>query len=211
MVGAMKKNVILLLFLHCCRGQRLSRAVFPEVSPEVCVCVLSWNRLDLLRRTLTSAVGLLETLSVSYEIVWVDNGSNNHTELTQILLDFPIEKRLLLSSNYGISYGLNTLFFDLCRAPFILTLEEDWVVKPTERLPTTVVQAAAATESGDQIAQIDPIRSAIRIIRGNRRLVGVILRAENANWEHAPTTSSWRRSEGAEGQGLPECVRVKSA
>ena len=99
----------------------------PNLSPELCVCVLSYKRLDLLRTTLSSIITHLEgtETDVAYEIAWVDNGSDE-AERQALARDFKIEKALMLGTNYGIAYGFNSLFFRLCAAPYFLTLEEDW-------------------------------------------------------------------------------------
>ena len=98
------------------------------LSPEICVCVLSYKRLDLLRKTLSAIVDHLENVErgLAYEIVWVDNGSNE-TERQSLHRELAIKKTLFLGTNYGMAYGFNSLlFFRLCSAPYFLTLEEDW-------------------------------------------------------------------------------------
>ena len=66
------------------------RATFPQHRPTVCVAVLSWNRLDLLRQTLSSAIDLLEASGLRYNIAWVDNGSDNQTAIAGILRDYQV-------------------------------------------------------------------------------------------------------------------------
>ena len=63
--------------------------------------------------------------ALPYELVWVDNGSNQD-ERHALHNEFTFEKTLFLGTNYGMAYGFNTLFFRLCSAPYFLTLEEDW-------------------------------------------------------------------------------------
>ena len=98
-----------------------------SLTPSLCICVLSHQRLDLLRTTLRSIVHHMEQVErgLAYEIVWVDNGSNE-TERHALHREFAIEKALFLGTNYGMAYGFNSLFFRLCSAPYFLTLEEDW-------------------------------------------------------------------------------------
>ena len=97
------------------------------LSPDLCVCVLSHKRLDLLRTTLASIVTHLETTetAVAYELVWVDNGSDE-AERQALAREFRFEKALMLGTNYGMAFGFNSLFFRLCTAPYFLSLEEDW-------------------------------------------------------------------------------------
>ena len=51
------------------------------------------------------------------------------------------------------AWGLNTLFFDLCTAPFVLILEEDWMFKDwavADQTPwrkQAISRAIAATEA----------------------------------------------------------------
>jgi hypothetical protein len=67
---------------------------------------------------------------VRYEVAWVDNGSGKH--LTDAVVNnhgsmIQVEHKVLSEENMGLAWGLNTLFFDLCTAPFVLILEEDWL------------------------------------------------------------------------------------
>ena len=98
-----------------------------SLAPQLCVCVLSMRRLDLLRVTLRAITEHLEHVEtgVSYEIVWVDNGSDAD-DRAALHKEFRIEKALLLGTNYGMAFGFNSLFFRLCSAPYFLSLEEDW-------------------------------------------------------------------------------------
>ena len=95
----------------------------PRGAPQV----LSYKRLDLLNATLRSILTHLEQVEtdVSYEVVWVDNGSDE-AQRQALHRELRVEKALLLGTNYGMAYGFNSLFFRLCAAPYILTLEEDW-------------------------------------------------------------------------------------
>ena len=92
-----------------------------SLSPTLCICVLSHKRLDLLRTTLRAIVRHMETVETGlpYELVWVDNGSDE-AERQALHRELRIEKALLLGTNYGMAYGFNSLFFRLCAAPFLL-------------------------------------------------------------------------------------------
>ena len=102
--------------MHSCMPLALlvlaSAAAAPQrrlsLSPTLCVCVLSHRRLDLLNRTLTAIVSHLETVErgLPYELVWVDNGSDE-AERHALHASFAFEKALLLGSNYGMAFGLN--------------------------------------------------------------------------------------------------------
>ena len=72
------------------RASATRRTIFPQHRPTVCVAVLSWNRLDLLRQTLSSAIDLLEASGLRYNIAWVDNGSDNQTAIAGVLHDYQV-------------------------------------------------------------------------------------------------------------------------
>ena len=147
------------------------------LSPQLCVCVLSHQRLDLLRTTLRAIVSHLETVErgLPYELVWVDNGSNE-TDRQALHREFRFEKALLLGTNYGMAYGFNSLFFRLCSAPYFLTLEEDW-----EWLG-----------DGNRVGG-NALRDAISVLRHDTGISGVFLRPDTLDqflkrgpWTRAP-------------------------
>ena len=149
--------------------------------PELCVCVLSFKRLDLLRTTLRSIVQHLETdeRGLAYELVWVDNGSDD-AERHALHAEFTFEKVLFLGTNYGMAYGFNTLFFRLCSAPYFLTLEEDW-------------EWIGAEHGVGQTA----LRDAMTVLRHDTSVSGVFLRPDTldqflqrSEWRHAPRFAS---------------------
>ena len=152
-----------------------------QLSPQLCVCVLSYKRLDLLNTTLRSIVAHLEEVEtdVSYELVWVDNGSDQ-AQRQALHRELRVEKALLLGTNYGMAYGFNTLFFRLCSAPFILTLEEDWEWQP-----------ASSSALGRTT-----LRDAMSVLRHDTALSGVFLRPDTL--DQFLTHSPWRRA-GATG------------
>eukprot|EP00854_Cymbomonas_tetramitiformis_P029388 gene29388-36600_t len=102
---------------------------------RLCICVLSYNRIDLLRKTLTAVTQHLreDEPHLEYGIAWVDNGSEDKDELQRILYEFGSDpqhplKHQLNEVNQGLASGFNALFFDLCEGyEFVLSLEEDWV------------------------------------------------------------------------------------
>ena len=143
-----------------------------SLTPDVCVCVLSYQRLDLLRTTLRSIVDHIEAdeRGVSYELVWVDNGSDN-AERRAVHAEFAFEKALFLGTNYGMAYGFNTLFFRLCSAPYFLTLEEDW-------------EWIGARKS--------VLLDAMSVLRHDTSISGVFLRPDTL--DQFLTRSAWRRT-----------------
>ena len=145
--------------------------------PEVCVCLLSYKRLDLLRTTLASIVEHLETAEagLAYELVWVDNGSDE-AERHALHREFRFEKALMLGTNYGIAYGFNTLFFRLCSAPYFLTLEEDWEWIASKQLPPV----------GHTI-----LRDAMAVLQHDTGVSGVFLRPDTL--DQFLRRSEWKR------------------
>ena len=47
--------------------------------------------------------------------------------MARVIERFQIEKAMPLVDNIGLAGGLNALFFDMCEAPYVLILEEDWL------------------------------------------------------------------------------------
>ena len=146
-----------------------------SLTPEVCVCVLSCQRLDLLRTTLHSVVSHLESdeSSVAYELVWVDNGSDE-ADRQRLHSEFHFEKALFLGTNYGMAYGFNTLFFRLCSARYFLTLEEDW------------------EWVGARHGAANVLRDAITVLQHEETISGVFLRPDTL--DQFLTRSAWRHT-----------------
>ena len=171
-----------------------------SLSPTLCVCVLSHKRLDLLRTTLRSVVNHLEEHEpgLAYELVWVDNGSEQ-AEAHAMRAEFTFEKALLLGTNYGMAYGFNSLFFRLCSAPYFLTLEEDWEWIGDGQQPP-VGQSA--------------LRDAIAVLRHDAGVSGVFLRPDTLDqfltrgpWQGAPRRAAHGAAAGGGGGGLIEYAR----
>ena len=151
-----------------------TRRIFPEEEPLVCLAFLSCcGRTHLLQHSLRGALQHMENdepNDLKYEIAWVDNGSGE--ELTsEILKEFPMEHVLLLKENKGLAFGMNALIHNLCTAPYILLLEEDWlymdaaVAKQTKARKTAIARALAVTMAQPTIPS-----------QNKRTLVGVQLR-----------------------------------
>lgn len=108
----------------------ISRSSFPAKNPHVCLAFLSCcGRTDLLNHTLAGTIRHMEEDEPSflnYEIAWVDNGSGEE-KTASIVNSFQIDHALILPKNSGLAYGMNLLINNLCTAPYILLLEEDWL------------------------------------------------------------------------------------
>jgi hypothetical protein len=148
-----------------------------SLAPQLCVCVLSMRRLDLLRVTLRAITQHLERVeTVRYEIVWVDNGSDAD-DRAALHREFRIEKALLLGTNYGMAFGFNSAFFRLCSAPFFLSLEEDW-------------EWVGGVSGVGRSAMTD----AMAVLRADASLSGVFLRPDTH--DQFLTRSTWRHTAG---------------
>jgi Glycosyl transferase family 2 len=165
----------------------LTRKNYPADKPHICLAFLSCcGRTDLLNHTLAGAIRHMEEDEPShlrYEIAWVDNGSG--TEKTQQIMDsYQIEHALALDQNTGLAFGMNLLIFNLCQAPYILLLEEDWLY-----LDDIVAEQTAARKRA--------ITTAIALTHTNitsfdlRKVSGVFLRPENYGFMTFPFADAW--------------------
>ena len=131
--------------------RRLRRPSFPNTEPDICAVLITQNRLELARRTLAAFLQHAERDHVSFELVWIDNGSDNTRRQvdsfaadTSHLIDFPLR----LPHNRGLPFALNAAIAGLCRARFMLSLEEDWEVR--EDAPPGVLSRAMRLLQRDQ-------------------------------------------------------------
>lgn len=175
-------------------GRRITqvRATYPEDKPLVCLAFLSCcGRTDLLNYTMSAAIRHMEQdePSVRYEIAWVDNGNANNLT-TPIMESYQIEHALLLPQNAGLAYGMNLLIFNLCTAPYILLLEEDWlyldwiVATQTEERKRAIATAIALLEQ-KELKSFD-----------GRSIMGVFLRPETYHsFLRHPFAHDWAQTE----------------
>ncbi len=73
--------------------------------------------------------------ALRYEVVWVDNGSSNR-ERNGFRGKMPqLERTVLFSRNVGLYGAMNAAWFGDggCTAPYVLSLEDDWVPKQHPR------------------------------------------------------------------------------
>jgi hypothetical protein len=134
----------------------ITRSSYPEKDPHICLAFLSCcGRTDLLNHTLAGAIRHMEEdepAFLRYEVAWVDNGSGK-TATSGILENYEIEHALVFPKNLGLAYGMNMLINNLCTAPYVLLLEEDWlyldeVVAPqTEERKRVIATSIALLEN----------------------------------------------------------------
>lgn len=167
------------------------RRSFPESNPHICLAFLSCcGRTDLLNHTMAAVIRHMEEDEpdhLRYEIAWVDNGSGPH--LTSVIEDsYPIDHALPMAQNTGLAYGMNLLIFNLCTAPYILLLEEDWlyldelIAPQTPQRKNAIATAIALTEQN--LTTFD-----------GRRVMGVFLRPETYNsFLQFPLADVWEQA-----------------
>ncbi|KAG7347251.1 trypsin-like peptidase domain containing protein [Nitzschia inconspicua] len=170
------------------------RSKFPENDPHVCLAFLSCcERLDLLNHTIAGAIRHMEEDEPSflrYEIAWVDNGSSK--ESTDAIRDsFQMERALALPSNMGLAYGMNLLTRNLCKAPYVLLLEEDWLYLDDLVAPQTEERKRAIATS---IALLENVRRNNITAYDGRNILGTFLRQETyESFLTFPQADIWER------------------
>jgi len=103
---------------------------------------------------------------VRISTVIVDNGSDNET--TAWIRRQPFTKATLLKTNVGIAKALDILWHSCGAAPYILNVEDDWVLNP---------QTPSET-----------VREAMRILDSHDDVLEVWLRPHAAGFQFAPGT-----------------------
>jgi hypothetical protein len=175
---------------------RRRRSTYPQSNPHICLAFLSCcDRTDLLNHTLAGAIRHMEEDEPSYlryEIAWVDNGSDPD-KTTYIKETYQIEHALTLSKNMGLAYGMNLLIQNLCTAPYILLLEEDWLYLDELVAPQTVERKRSIATS---IALLENIQRNQVTAYDGRTVMGVFLRHETyETFLTFPHADIWERRE----------------
>lgn len=160
---------------------RVKRSNFPQIGndPHICLAFLSCcDRTDLLNHTMAAVIRHMEEDEPSflrYEIAWVDNGSQ--ADMTQQIVNaYQIEHALRLPQNMGLAYGMNLLIFNLCKAPYILLLEEDWLYLDEVVAPQTPERKRVIATS---LALLEATAKDNITAYDERKVMGVFLRHES--------------------------------
>jgi len=164
------------------RTQFVNEGDNPSKPPEVCFAFLSCcNRTDLLKETLKGLIRHMEEdepEDLTYEIAWVDNGSDAKNQ-REIVEQFEIEHVLMLENNMGLAWGMNALMENLCTAPYVMLMEEDWLYMDetvrspqTEQALSSIARAVALLKSNVVVFVDGPDR------RWTTTVKGVFLRDE---------------------------------
>ena len=113
------------------------RARFPEESPELCVTFFTCVGTGIvgvadLQTSYPAAVLYLEAQAVRYELVWLDNGSERDVLDAFVQRGAQLDKLLHNPTNQGLFHAANDVWFRGrgCRAPYVLSLEDDRVPRP---------------------------------------------------------------------------------
>ena len=169
-----------------------TRAVFPEPSPQLCVTFFTCVGTGVdgttdLEHTYTAAVSYLDaSLAASastgtpaadrrlrYELVWVDNGgsADEHGRFIARGAQFEVAQRN--PTNEGLFRAVNDAWFRGrgCRAPYVLSLEDDRVPRPD----------LAVGGGGSHLAL------AIGLLQHDANVVGVRLKDE---WSDGPISQT---------------------
>ena len=177
----------------------VERSNYPETNPHVCLAFLSCcQRTDLLNHTIAGAIRHMEEDEPSYlryELAWVDNG-NSKSSTDYIKESYPIERALTLPKNMGLAYGMNLLINNLCTAPYILLLEEDWlyldgiVANQTEERKRAIATSVALLEN---LREND-----VKAFDG-RKIIGTFLRFETyESFLNFPHADVWEQRKGVD-------------
>lgn len=191
-------------------GLIYERRVFPEDAPLVCATFISHHRFDLLERTMAAAMRHFdedEPSWLTYEIAWFDNGSGEAA--AAFAARAQVERARLSEHNLGLPAAINWLYRTGCRAPYLLTLEEDWEYggdsaagpdwapspgAPAVRLLETSARRTAVAAAAALLAAeaADP-RGLAEVGEHRRPILGVTLRAETLDMViREPRRSAWR-------------------
>ena len=160
--------------LYICRSFP-QRAIFPE-PPAICVTFFSCVGTNVsgtsdLQHTYAAAVHYLEAQQrgsqatlMRYELVWIDNGGSQEDHEHFLLRGAQFEVHHRNPTNEGLFRAVNDAWFRGrgCRAPYVLSLEDDRVARPD-----------LATESS-----VQHLAYSMTLLRHDETLAGVRLKDE---------------------------------
>lgn len=138
---------------------------FPSPNdPLLCIAFVSCGRLAYLRKTVASAFEHIEAFepTLKYETLWVDQNPSDYS--AEIAASFPFTARVVASQAMGFAWPRNVIL-EMCNAPFLLVLEEDFPL-------------IAGIEKTISSGRADFLAEAIDLISRNSAVSGVLLRGE---------------------------------
>jgi len=148
-----------------------SHYVVSRPLPVVCVAFLSCKRLDKLKRAHAAMSEYAHAQpSIRFVFAIVDNGSDEDTQ-QWIRAQPSFEHATLLATNVGIARAMGMLWASCGDAPYILNIEDDWIVN--SGLPA------------------DVLRESMRLLDAHKDVLEVWLRTHDQGFQFRPgaTTS----------------------
>ena len=137
------------------------RRVFPEDDPSLCVTFFTCHGTGVagsadLEETYPSAVRYLDSQDgLRYELVWLDNGSEQRVLDDFVSRGAQLDRLLRNPTNEGLFRAVNDVWFRGrgCRAPYVLSLEDDRVARPGRswRLPHAQLSIRLLQHAGDSV------------------------------------------------------------
>lgn len=127
-----------------------------QSNPLLCATFVSCKRTDLLKRTIKAFIEYMQRVEpdIAYEIVVWDNGSGKDA-VSSLLQEFPIDRFVSSRVNTGLSTPFNAMFFELCRSPYIISLEEDWEARQSWPVHFPAIQMGMKVlESNDKLLDV---------------------------------------------------------
>ena len=149
-----------------------TRSSFPEAQPELCVTFFTCIGTNVagtidLERTYPAAVVFLEAqrsldgtdVALRYELVWLDNGGDSSVPAEFEARGAQFDQILRNPTNEGLFRAVNDVWFRGrgCRAPYVISLEDDRVPRPdviSWHLPDKTRAAHLALAVG--VLRLDP-------------------------------------------------------
>jgi len=95
-------------------------------SPRVCITVLSYKRVGYCRQAVDRIIKYMHQFEpgINYELVLLGNGSEE-AHIRQLTRDLPFDSYYSRKRHTDSPYAMESLYLGQCRAPYVLTLEED--------------------------------------------------------------------------------------
>ncbi len=132
------------------QGRTNLNNVMVEDGPLVSIFVLAYNNLEKYTKICVDSI-LKHTKDVDYELLLVDNGSNDGTYEYFKSVDYPRKKIIKITKNLGLSYP-NSIILREMKGKYLVTIPNDVVV--TKNWLSNMVKCA---ESDEKIGMINPI------------------------------------------------------
>ena len=137
------------------------RRVFPQDDPTLCVTFFTCRGTGVagsadLEEAYPSAVRYLDAQDgLRYELVWLDNGSEQRVLDDFVSRGAQLDRLLRNPTNEGLFRAVNDVWFRGrgCRAPYVLSLEDDRVARPGRswRLPHVQLSIQLLQHAGDGV------------------------------------------------------------